>query len=30
VRPDQYVAWVGNGCEDAGAVIDTVSGRAPA
>jgi 4-hydroxyisophthalate hydroxylase len=28
VRPDQYVAWVGNGCEDADAVVATVIGRA--
>lgn len=28
VRPDQYVAWVGDGCEDADAVVATVIGRA--
>jgi 4-hydroxyisophthalate hydroxylase len=28
VRPDQYVAWAGDGCEDPDAVIATVTGRA--
>jgi 2-polyprenyl-6-methoxyphenol hydroxylase-like FAD-dependent oxidoreductase len=28
VRPDQYVAWVADGCEDADAVVATVIGRA--
>ena len=28
VRPDQYVAWVGDGCEDADAVVSTAIGRA--
>ena len=28
VRPDQYVAWVGDRCEDADAVVATVIGRA--
>lgn len=30
VRPDQYVAWVGDRCEDADSVVATVTGHATA
>ncbi|NEK85570.1 monooxygenase [Blastococcus saxobsidens] len=30
VRPDQYVAWAGNGCEDPGAVLAVATGHGSA